>query len=52
MLKFDRLLYVTVNWYMIQVLLKPQLIQIKTDCYKLKDEDDMYPEFWTHKKLN
>lgn len=31
-LKFDRLLYVTVNWYMIQVLLKPQLIQIKTDC--------------------
>lgn len=47
-LKFDRLLYVTVNWYMIQVLLKPQLIQIKTDCYAC----DMYPEFWTHEKLN
>lgn len=32
-LKSDRLLYATVNWYMIQFLLKTQPIYSKTDCY-------------------
>lgn len=34
MLKFDRLLYVTVNLYTIYILLKTQPIQGKMDCRK------------------